>query len=479
MNMNTARVIKNRSIGAYHRFLALLVVGFAVNSVAAAAAGPPGQVRASSIPDTAVAYDLKEISAFDVPVSVRPYFTLGPYAECRREPNEQVKRYPKFQSEHPLYGTLVIGAQARHRAPGPSYQFALDESAGTGRGYDRLYFDRNRNADLTDDGYKTPAREAPQKDRFASSASMRANVWFDPLAVGVGASDSSRPPLEITPHLFIYDDDTRNRALVFFVGTKAHEGTIRVGDQEFKAVLGHDNAISGWFDQPDTALHLLAVDNSRSAQVSWGGGTQLSTLHRRGDTFYRFAAPPTGEKLFVWPYAGPFGTLEIGTGGRGIGRVSLTGSLISSEAAVSLTDGLGTPPLPRARSFRLPVGDYSPYMLSLAYDSLQCHVMRNYHADGRPRGRMQGQSQVYAIQIREDKPFVLDLSGKPQVLFALPARNQRVKLGGSLEVKAVLIDPALDIMFRFIMSRGQSLDPKVTIQRADGEIVGEGAMPFG
>jgi hypothetical protein len=479
--MNTARAIKNRSIGAYHRFLVLLVVGFAVNDIAAAAAGPPGQAKAAverSIPDTAVAYDLKEISAFDVPVPVRPYFTLGPYAECRREPNEQVKHYPKFQSEHPLYGTLVIGAQARHRAPGPYYPFALDESAGTGRGYDRLYFDTNRNADLMDDGYKTPAREAPQNDRFASSASMRANVWFDPLAVGLDASDSSGARLEIRPHLFIYGDDAQNRALVFFVGTKAHEGTIRVGDQEFKAVLGHDNTISGWFDQPDTALHLLATDYSRSAQVTWGGGMQLSALHRRGDTFYRFAATPTGEKLFVWPYAGPFGTLELGTGGRSAARVSMTGSLISSGAAVSLTDGLGTPPLPRARSFRLPVGDYSPYMLSLAYDSLQCQVMRNYHADGRPRGRMQGQSQVYAIQIREDKPFILDLSGKPQVLFALPARNHRVKLGGSLEVKAVLIDPALDIMFRFI-SRGEPLDPKVTIKRANGEIVAQGTMPFG
>ncbi len=478
--MNTARAIRNGSIGAYHRFVVYLVVGFAIDGMAAAAAGPPGQTKAALIPDTAVAYDLKEVSAFDVPIPVRPYFTLGPQVECRGEPNEQVKRYPKFQSEHPLYGTLVIGARARHRAPGPCYPFALDESAGTGRGYDRLYFDTNLNGDLTDDGYRARARETPRTNRFASSPFMRANIWFDPLAVGVDPSGSSGARLEIMPHLFVYDAAGQNRAYLFFMGTKAYEGTIRVGDQEFKAVLGHSNTISGLFDQPDTALHLVATDYARSAEVNWGGGTQLSALHRRGETFYRFAATPTGDKLFVWPYAGPFGTLEIGTGGRRVDRVSVTGSLIAPEAAVSLTDGLGTPPLPRGvRSFRLPVGNYAPYMVSFTYDSLQCHTLQNYHADGRPSGRVQGRSQVCAIQIREDKPFGLDLSGKPQVLFALPAKDHRVKRGGSLEIKAVLVDPALDIMFRFIMARGQPLDPKVVIKRANGEIVAEGTMPFG
>ena len=87
-------------------------------------------------------------------------------------------------------------------------------------------------------------------------------------------------------------------------------------------------------------------------------------------------------------------------------------------------------------------------------------------------------SRPGAVRIRATQPFVLDFSGKPQVLFALPARNQRVQCGSTLLVKGVLIDPALDVMFRFIRQERQ-LDPTVVIKRANGEIVARGTMPFG
>jgi hypothetical protein len=72
-------------------------------------------------------------------------------------------------------------------------------------------------------------------------------------------------------------------------------------------------------------------------------------------------------------------------------------------------------------------------------------------------------------------------------------------LGEVLTVKAVLIDPELDIMIRglydtnrkqkkeYVLPDGKkhtyernlSLDPKVIITRADGKKVTEGVMPFG
>ncbi len=107
-----------------------------------------------------------------------------------------------------------------------------------------------------------------------------------------------------------------------------------------------------------------------------------------------------------------------------------------------------------------------------------------------------GRAAVYPISIRKDKPFVLDFSNKPDVMFASPARDQRVKLGESLEVKAVLVDPKLDMMIRNLddttrkqtkgadgqpvnYQRPLSLDPQVIIARANGEKVAEGVMPFG
>lgn len=65
----------------------------------------------------------------------------------------------------------------------------------------------------------------------------------------------------------------------------------------------------------------------------------------------------------------------------------------------------------------------------------------------------------------------------------MAAKNHRVKLGEQLPVKAVLIDPKLDIMIRGLDDTTRepkvSLDPKVVITRANGEIVGQGVMPFG
>ena len=54
--------------------------------------------------------------------------------------------------------------------------------------------------------------------------------------------------------------------------------------------------------------------------------------------------------------------------------------------------------------------------------------------------------------------------------------------GQQLQVKAVLTDPQLDIMIRGLRDTRRdnlSLDPKVTITRADGRQVAEGVMPFG
>ena len=103
------------------------------------------------------------------------------------------------------------------------------------------------------------------------------------------------------------------------------------------------------------------------------------------------------------------------------------------------------------------------------------------------------------MHIRKDKPFVLDFSNKPEVLFASPAKDQAFKPGDEIRVAAVLVDPALDIMIRGLADtkRSQkvtlkiadgressyeqplSLDPIVTITDSSGKTVSEGKMPFG
>ncbi len=93
------------------------------------------------------------------------------------------------------------------------------------------------------------------------------------------------------------------------------------------------------------------------------------------------------------------------------------------------------------------MGDYRPNYITIQFGRLRIGASHNYHADGKPMGGS-GRAAVYGITIRKDKPFVLDFSNKPDVMFASPAKDQQVKLGESLEVKAVLVDPKLDMMIR-------------------------------
>ena len=113
----------------------------------------------------------------------------------------------------------------------------------------------------------------------------------------------------------------------------------------------------------------------------------------------------------------------------------------------------------------------------------------------------QGKEIVYGMQVRADKPYVLDFSNDPMVIFDQPPKSHTSFARGSeIQFAAVLIDPELDIMIRGlddtsvkvekefkdaegkVIHTGQvnkSLDPKVVITRANGQVVAEGVMPFG
>ncbi len=429
---------------------------------------------ATVVPEDAAAFDLKEISTFDVPDAEKSSFLFGTYVMCETEPDAKAVRYPALQSDKPLYGSFHVGASATELDAGCNYRFAMDESAGTGRGYDRMYIDMNRNGDLTDDGVCSPMKDVPAKALF-EFGSDATQVCFETIKLQIAPGEDPSERLEVMPRLLVLGD----RRYAVLTTMKARTGQIQIGEDRFTAVLGHSGGIPGRFDHPETGLYLFAANEpSDRSLASWYGGDRLMAMHRVGDNYYRLAATPSGDKLFVWPYRGPFGTLELKAGERKVQNLSFSGTLGSKDMAISLTDSLGGQNLPPSSSFRLPAGDYAPLLMNVTYDALNCLILRNRHADGLIGGRAQQGPAIYAIQIREDKPFVLDLSGKPQVVFASPPRDHRVKPGSDLEVKAVLIDPTLDVMFRRI-GRDDSFNPRVVIKRSNGEVVAEGVMPFG
>jgi hypothetical protein len=429
-------------------------------------------------------FPLEEVSVFSLPQEGGYEFLLGQRVVCGEKPDPNVTAYPKFRSDRPLYGKVSLTDSHSKPDPGATYYFALDEPASTGRQYDRLYFDLNGDRDLTNDR-AVEVQGSPPPGATLAYQGVAQQVCFQNLAVPFPFGAQGERSLEMIPRLIVSEDGYKTLS---FVTTRAHKGRIKVAGKEYEPILGHKYVIDGWFDAPRTGLHLLPPENRSS--YTWWGGDRLSAIHKINGAFYRFSATPAGDKLMVRPYDGPLGTFRIGAGGRQIDKLEANGSLWSLKVGVPVGE-IAEQGWPKpARECRLPVGDYTANLMTVNFGKLRVEISNNYHADGKPRGAT-NQPPVCGIAIRENTPFVLDFSNKPAVLFASPARNQRVKLGEELMVKAVLIDPVLDIMIRGLDDPSRkhkkagsdrtdtSLDPNVVITRANGQLVAEGVMPFG
>ena len=454
-------------------------VGLVLRVAAAAEAGTGDQI-----------FKLREVSAFD---HGQEGFIRGQSGECDDKPASKVKAYPAFVSKKPIYGSIHFYQDRKQRNSGQIIYYAVDESQGTGKGYDRLYFDSNGDLDLRNDPVVQPQRYPPEKARLNYSG-IKTQVIFDFLAVNFDFGPAGMRPVQLMPRLMISAYDKEEYKQMSFARTRLCVGDIKIGSEPYEVRLGNDYGISGRLDSPGTVLMLNPKDHAGS-QIRWWGGDSLMAAHKVKGRYYTFSASPTGDQLTVHLYQGDLGTFEIGAGGRPLDKLSVSGSLDGEERAVAVGgEVVDSSPKP-ARSCQLPVGDYRPNYISVDYGRLHIAASYNYHSEGKPRERGD-RPAVYGMKIRKYKPFVLDFSNKPDVMFASPAKDQQVKLGESLEVKAVLVDPKLDMMIRNLddttrkqskgpdgrplgYERNLSLDPQVIITRADGEKVADGVMPFG
>ena len=481
--MKTA-IDRQVGVGGFSASLRLLTcglvgLGLALRATAAAGAGTADET-----------FKLREVSAFEYGDEG---FLRGQSGACEDKPYPQVKAYPAFASKKPIYGSIQFNLDRKQPNSGQTVYYAVDESKGTGKGYDRLYFDADGDFDLRNDPVVKPQSQPPEKARLNYSG-VKAQVIFDCLAVNLDGGPAGLRPVQVMPRLMISVYEKEEYKQMSFVRTRLCRGDIEFGGVPYEALLGNDYSISGRLDTPGTLL-MLSPKGHSGDRVRWWGSDRLMAVHKVKGRFYTFSATPTGDQLTLHPYRGELGAFEIGPGGRALKDMTVTGSLEGEERAVAVGGEIVASSPKAERSCQLPVGDYRPNYITIQFGHLRIAASHNYHADGKPMGWSE-RAPVYGITIRKDKPFVLDFSNKPDVMFASPAKDLQVKLGESLQVKAVLIDPKLDMMIRRFEdtapkqtkpTEGQaagdqrpvSLDPKVIITRANGEKVVEGVMPFG
>jgi len=270
---------------------------------------------------------------------------------------------------------------------------------------------------------------------------------------------------------------------------KVKTAELTVAGRAFKIILG---------DHPRYEFYLHDVATDRGPY--WWGSWSAHSYHKIGDRFFQFMIVADGTKIAGRVYPGPFGTIQAGKGGRDIEKVQFNGS-VDQDGSVSAP--IGEPEdywTSAVTECQIPVGDYTANLMTVSHDHLRIEISNNYHtnAQGQSRG---DKKTVYGMQVREDKPYILDFSNAPAVVFDQPAKETSTfARGEEIKFAAVLIDPKLDVMIRGledasvkvdkeykdsegnVTSRykvNKSLDPKVVITRSDGEVVAEGVMPFG
>lgn len=475
----------------------------------------PRNCRAAEkeLADGQVSFEMQEVATLDAKDDQIVQFS-GIHVYCGTEPAKAVKAYPKPHSKRPLYGTLEVGRNPFRNEPGVEYHFVLDSSGEPKKAesksltgaiaaaimgaanpeteeYDLLYFDANHDLDLTNDPVvklrKPPARLLAIQDR-----DQQQSQFFDDVTLTIGYGPGiGTQPFRLMPVLASGGAEARH---LWLVPTEFRQGTIRIGQREYTAVLSQSD-ITGRFDRPTTNLRLKPARGSDDKSQS-RGLDYLCVMRTFDGQLYDISATPTGDRLFVKPYRGDFGVLEIAPGGRDTKTFGAGGLLMSdNDRLLQLGDDLDSLLSDQAkekpREYRLPAGNYRVAYLAVNFGSLSFTVDDLGANPNQPR-----QEPVYPLKIRADKPCVLDFSAKPAITFINPHGEQTFKPGETVKIEAFLVDPTWNLMVsrvattagsrEFVASEGgkrvyvpRPIEPTVEISDSSGKKVAEGTMPFG
>jgi hypothetical protein len=462
-------------VGAFRVLCLLLVVAVSGCKQKVEEADSEEQSKAVAAQPVKTIFDMEEFSIFDCEEPLKTRLQMGqPTSECGDQPSDKVKAYPVFKSAKPIYGTVRFGMNLFDYASGIEFCFAIDESGGTGTVYDSFHFDVNHDFDLTNDPVSALMKDPPSGARV--NEGRRQDTFFEQLQVALDyGPDKGKWQQTVMPRLMRFDE----RKYVYFIVPTARRGKIVLGSQEADAVLAQSPVITGRYDQPMTGVFLGEKSESLPFLGCW---------HCVDGTFYILSPTPTGDKVTVRPYDGAFGVFDVGPGDRDADVAKLElGWLQSRDTIIDIDKCPKTGGKPK-----VPVGDYRPFRLAIRFGQLRVGLAANISQPGKEPAK----PPVFGIKIREGQPFVLDFSGKPEVVFKSPAANQRFKLGEELKAEAIIYDPVMDTLIAALedttkkegsinlpdgtkYERYQSLDPTIEITNSSGDRVAQGKMPFG
>ena len=189
-------------------------------------------------------------------------------------PKKEVKKYPEIKAKKPLYGAVKFDYYDLKPESGVEYQFVIDATGSAG--YDRLYFDANRDLDLTNDPPITLSKEPLPAGLRSYSA--KNGILFNEISVPMdfGPGYGVRP-VKILPFIVLFQDDPDMNVGVslLFANLSFRAGRIKIADRQFDAVLAEQYSVSGRFDRPYSTLFLMEP-GKKEPYERWDGANWIS-----------------------------------------------------------------------------------------------------------------------------------------------------------------------------------------------------------
>jgi hypothetical protein len=227
-----------------------------------------------------------------------------------------VKKQPeKYQAKQPFRGVAKLGSD--------EYLFVFDMADDKSKGFDRLYFDRNHNGDLTDD-------EVLKGDTASMSGGNYVQCQFSRIDLTVNA-DGEKVDYAFCFQIYTHKSRDYSYSSASLNPLAYREGKITLDGKERRVVLVDFNS-NGRFDDaikiaenvgtPDGQLYprdgdILMVDpNVQNAlrrfsfDVTPGSGRyHVSKLVAIDGRFYDLKITPAGDKLTLTPSKAPVGNV--------------------------------------------------------------------------------------------------------------------------------------------------------------------------
>jgi hypothetical protein len=212
-----------------------------------------------------------------------------------------VDKEPKYQYKKPIRGVVRLGSG--------EYAFALDAVGKKVECYNRLYFDANRNGDLTDDKPVTTKDITSNKSKVVTRAEAR----FDKITASI---DVKGTKVDHTFGLGVSCTQTKTRSYAFVrvQSLVYREGEIEEKGRKIRVIL-LDRNNNGQFGDPiacrqaggrisvaygDVLLINPALRGSRAVSADQDFH-YVNKMLRVGKQFYRLDVSPTGDALTLEP----------------------------------------------------------------------------------------------------------------------------------------------------------------------------------